>query len=72
MYSTPVDLVKVQMQSQVWGPEARHTGTLAAFRNIYRAGGIRGLYAGVTPNVTRAVFASTSQVIDAHADALLI
>ena len=61
-YSTPVDLVKVQMQSQVWGPGARHTGTLAAFRNVYRAGGIQGLYTGVTPNVARAVCANSSQV----------
>ena len=40
----------------------RHSNTFQAFANVYRAGGVRGLWTGCSPNMCRALFASTSQV----------
>ena len=62
LVTTPVDLVKIQMQAQVRGATMRHSNTFQAFANVYRAGGVRGLWTGCSPNMCRALFASTSQV----------
>ena len=50
------------MQAQIRGVAMRHSSAFQAFANVYRAGGVRGLWTGCTPNMCRALFASTSQV----------
>lgn len=47
--STPMDLLKIQMQQQ------RHTHTIAAGRTIIATGGFRALYIGAGVNVLREV-----------------
>ena len=59
--STPTDLVKIRLQAQVTGSE-RHSGCIAAFRDIFRSGGIKGLYIGCCTNVLRGMAATGAQV----------
>ena len=63
--ATPTDLVKVRMQAQGKlrdGETKRYKSTFAAFREIFREGGLKGLYVGVGPTVKRAAILTATQV----------
>ena len=56
--ASPTDLVKVMMQAdgkrKLEGKEPRIKGVFMAFKQIYKEGGIRGLWRGSIVNVQRA------------------
>lgn len=60
--ATPTDLVKIRFQG--FSPERPnpypHSG--AAFADIWRRGGLRGLYKGASPTVARAAILTGSQL----------
>ena len=63
--ATPTDLVKVRLQAcaKPKGSDAqRYSGTLHAFRSIWRLEGVRGLYIGIWPTVCRATILTATQV----------
>jgi len=51
---TPIDLLKIKLQSQV-GKQAQYKNVFHAARKIYGDNGIRGLYKGFVPTVLRNV-----------------
>lgn len=64
---SPFYLVKTQMQSYAdakvaVGYQRKHDGVLSAFRKIYNARGIRGLYRGATANIPRAALGNGAQL----------
>ncbi|XP_065075892.1 solute carrier family 25 member 35-like [Ochlerotatus camptorhynchus] len=65
--SCPFYVIKTQMQAVSSGSyttkfQHRHTGVVAAFRNIYREGGIKGLYRGYTAHMARITMGSATQM----------
>lgn len=65
--SCPVYVIKTQMQAVSSGSytakfQHRHTGVVAAFRNMYREAGIKGLYRGYTANLARVAMGSSTQM----------
>ncbi|XP_055536602.1 solute carrier family 25 member 35-like [Wyeomyia smithii] len=65
--SCPVFVVKTQMQAksaQHYSAKFQHhhSGTVAAFVNIYKASGVRGLYRGYTAHLTRVSLGSATQM----------
>ena len=63
--ATPTDLVKVRMQAEgqlAAGQVKRYSSTFAAFGEIFRHEGLRGLYVGVGPTVQRAAILTATQV----------
>ncbi|KAJ8302296.1 hypothetical protein KUTeg_021283, partial [Tegillarca granosa] len=63
--ATPTDLVKVRMQAQgklMPGEMPRYRNTFAAFADIIRHDGVRGLYVGVGPTVKRAAILTATQI----------
>ena len=63
--ATPTDLVKVRFQAEgrlLPGQSPRYSSTAAAFRQIWHAEGVRGLYVGVLPTVKRAAILTATQV----------
>lgn len=64
---SPFFLVKTQLQSYTptniaVGYQRSHDGMIHAFRKIYSARGIRGLYRGVVGNIPRAALGSGAQL----------
>eukprot|EP00501_MAST-03F_sp_TOSAG23-6_P001930 GSMAST32.ASY1.ANO1.2011.1 assembled CDS len=53
-FASPTDLVKVQLQLDGKLATPRYSGTIDAFKSIYRRGGMRGLWKGWVPNCQRA------------------
>ncbi|XP_058457029.1 solute carrier family 25 member 35-like [Malaya genurostris] len=65
--SCPVYVVKTQLQAVSSGSytakfQHRHSGTIAAFVNMYRQSGVRGLYRGYTANLARVAIGSSTQM----------
>lgn len=65
--ANPFFLVKIQMQSYsnekvAVGFQHKHASVMSAFKKIYAAHGIRGLYRGVTGNIPRGILGSGSQL----------
>lgn len=65
--SCPVYVIKTQMQAVSSGSytakfQHRHTGVVAAFRNMYREGGVKGLYRGYTAHMARVAIGSSTQM----------
>nr|XP_019564210.2 solute carrier family 25 member 35-like [Aedes albopictus] len=65
--SCPVYVIKTQMQAVSCGSytakfQHRHSGVVAAFRNMYREAGIKGLYRGYTANLARVAMGSSTQM----------
>ena len=55
---SPIFLVKTHLQTSsssaiAVGHQHQHSGVLAAFRDVYRAGGVRGLWQGATASLPR-------------------
>ena len=60
--STPTDIIKIRMVND--HKSERYSGIVDAFYKIYKdEGGIRGLYKGWGPNVTRAAIVSGVELL---------
>ena len=58
MFGSPIFLVKTHLQtcssaSIAVGHQHGHSGMVAAFRDVYRDGGVRGLWRGATASLPR-------------------
>ena len=64
--ASPADLVKVRMQADgrnvVLGLPPRYSGMVHALRSIVAENGLRGLYTGVAPNLTRAALVNIGEL----------
>lgn len=58
----PIDVVKVRFQSQLPNAPPPFTSLFNAFYTINAEKGLRGLYIGTTPTVTRAAFLTSAQL----------
>ncbi|NXP11043.1 UCP3 protein, partial [Thinocorus orbignyianus] len=71
----PTDVVKVRFQATGAMPESarRYSGTVDAYRTIAREEGIRGLWRGTLPNITRNAIVNCGELVtyDLIKDALL-
>ncbi|XP_074015889.1 putative mitochondrial transporter UCP3 isoform X1 [Numenius arquata] len=71
----PTDVVKVRFQANGAMPEStrRYSGTVDAYRTIAREEGIRGLWRGTLPNITRNAIVNCGELVtyDLIKDALL-
>ncbi|XP_063802571.1 mitochondrial brown fat uncoupling protein 1 isoform X1 [Pseudophryne corroboree] len=61
----PTDVVKVRFQAQVnlRGVKKRYNGTLAAYKTIAKEEGMRGLWKGTFPNVTRNAIVNCTELV---------
>ncbi|MBN3324509.1 UCP2 protein, partial [Atractosteus spatula] len=61
----PTDVVKVRFQAQMnlKGVERRYSGTLQAYRQIFRQEGLRGLWKGTLPNITRNAIVNCTELV---------
>ncbi|XP_036618163.1 mitochondrial uncoupling protein 4-like [Trichosurus vulpecula] len=66
-FSTPADLVKIQMQMEgvrkLQGKPLRYRGVHHAFLKILKEGGVRGLWIGGVPNVQRAALVNMGDLV---------
>ncbi|XP_072231433.1 dicarboxylate carrier UCP2-like [Leuresthes tenuis] len=64
-FAQPTDVVKVRFQAQVrlTEGERRYTGTLDAYKTIARDEGVRGLWKGCMPNITRNVIVNCAELV---------
>jgi solute carrier family 25 (mitochondrial carnitine/acylcarnitine transporter), member 20/29 len=58
----PIDVAKTRMQT-AWPGSARDVGLITQLKNMYREGGRRVMYAGLTPTLIRAAPANVSKNI---------
>ncbi|XP_029453046.1 mitochondrial brown fat uncoupling protein 1 [Rhinatrema bivittatum] len=61
----PTDVVKVRMQAQIslQGVKKRYHGALHAYKSIAREEGVRGLWKGTLPNVTRNAIVNCAELV---------
>ncbi|XP_043917553.1 mitochondrial brown fat uncoupling protein 1 [Protopterus annectens] len=61
----PTDVVKVRFQAQanLNGAQKRYNGTLHAYKTIARQEGMKGLWKGTLPNVTRNAIVNCSELV---------
>ncbi|XP_046901617.1 mitochondrial brown fat uncoupling protein 1 [Hypomesus transpacificus] len=61
----PTDVVKVRFQAQVRleGVPRRYSGTMQAYRHIFQHEGIRGLWKGTLPNITRNALVNCTELV---------
>ncbi|XP_057694909.1 dicarboxylate carrier SLC25A8-like isoform X1 [Corythoichthys intestinalis] len=63
----PTDVVKIRFQAQVRMPQGsaatRYTGTMEAYKTIARDEGIRGLWKGCLPNITRNAIVNCCEMV---------
>ncbi|XP_036407676.1 mitochondrial brown fat uncoupling protein 1 [Megalops cyprinoides] len=61
----PTDVVKVRFQAQMnlQGVERRYNGTLQAYRQIFHQEGLRGLWKGTLPNITRNALVNCTELV---------
>ncbi|XP_070684763.1 dicarboxylate carrier UCP2-like [Pempheris klunzingeri] len=63
----PTDVVKVRFQAQVRLPESgsvkRYSSTIDAYRTIARDEGVKGLWKGCLPNITRNAIVNCSELV---------
>ncbi|XP_077597328.1 dicarboxylate carrier UCP2-like [Stigmatopora nigra] len=64
-FAQPTDVVKVRFQAQARLPDGarRYNGTLDAYRTIARNEGVRGLWKGCMPNITRNAIVNCSELV---------
>uniref|UniRef100_A0A3P8VWZ5 Dicarboxylate carrier UCP2 n=1 Tax=Cynoglossus semilaevis TaxID=244447 RepID=A0A3P8VWZ5_CYNSE len=66
-FAQPTDVVKVRFQAQVRssgsGSGTRYAGTIDAYKSIARDEGIRGLWKGCLPNITRNAIVNCSELV---------
>ncbi|XP_061109217.1 mitochondrial brown fat uncoupling protein 1 [Conger conger] len=61
----PTDVVKVRFQAQMnlSGVQRRYSGTLQAYKQIFRLEGMRGLWKGTLPNITRNALVNCTELV---------
>ncbi|KAG9480109.1 mitochondrial brown fat uncoupling protein 1 [Eleutherodactylus coqui] len=61
----PTDVVKVRFQAQITlqGVKKRYNGTMDAYKTIAREEGMRGLWKGTFPNVTRNAIVNCTELV---------
>ncbi|XP_069891128.1 putative mitochondrial transporter UCP3 isoform X2 [Dipodomys merriami] len=62
----PTDVVKVRFQASVRlgpGSDRKYSGTMDAYRTIAREEGIRGLWKGILPNITRNAIVNCAEMV---------
>ncbi|XP_029924748.1 mitochondrial uncoupling protein 2-like [Myripristis murdjan] len=64
-FAQPTDVVKVRFQAQVRLADGgkRYNGTLDAYRTIARDEGVRGLWKGCMPNITRNAIVNCAELV---------
>jgi len=63
-FAQPTDVVKVRFQAQgVFDGEKRYSGTMDAYRTIARDEGVRGLWRGCMPNITRNAIVNCAELV---------
>ncbi|KAJ7995993.1 hypothetical protein DPEC_G00232470 [Dallia pectoralis] len=65
VFAQPTDVVKVRFQAQVRLADGvkRYNGTMDAYRTIARDEGVRGLWKGCMPNITRNAIVNCSELV---------
>ncbi|XP_054719510.1 dicarboxylate carrier SLC25A8-like [Uloborus diversus] len=63
VFAQPTDVVKVRMQAQVSGTAARYVGTMSAYRTIAVEEGMKGLWKGTLPNITRNAIVNAAELV---------
>ncbi|XP_055951927.1 dicarboxylate carrier SLC25A8-like [Argiope bruennichi] len=63
IFAQPTDVVKVRMQAQVTGVAPRYVGTMSAYRTIAVEEGMKGLWKGTLPNVTRNAIVNAAELV---------
>lgn len=64
-FAQPTDVVKVRFQAQMNldGVARRYSGTMQAYKNIFQTEGIRGLWKGTLPNITRNALVNCTELV---------
>lgn len=62
-FAQPTEVVKVRMQAQFGANKGRYSGTMQAYRHIFTTEGIKGLWRGCVPNMTRNGIINISEVV---------
>ncbi|GAA6107612.1 mitochondrial uncoupling protein 2-like [Tachysurus ichikawai] len=64
-FAQPTDVVKVRFQAQARLSDGakRYNGTMDAYKTIARTEGIRGLWKGVIPNITRNAIVNCAELV---------
>ncbi|KAG2457378.1 mitochondrial uncoupling protein 2 [Polypterus senegalus] len=74
-FAQPTDVVKVRFQAQanINGGNRRYQGTVHAYKTIAKEEGVRGLWRGTTPNITRNAIVNCTELVtyDLIKDAIL-
>ncbi|GIY91903.1 mitochondrial uncoupling protein 3, partial [Caerostris extrusa] len=63
VFAQPTDVVKVRMQAQVSGVAQRYVGTMSAYRTIAVEEGMKGLWKGTLPNITRNAIVNAAELV---------
>lgn len=63
VFAQPTDVVKVRMQAQVTGLAPRYVGTIGAYRTIAVEEGMKGLWKGTLPNITRNAIVNAAELV---------
>ncbi|KFM64393.1 Mitochondrial uncoupling protein 2, partial [Stegodyphus mimosarum] len=63
VFAQPTDVVKVRMQAQVTGLAPRYVGTMSAYRTIAIEEGMKGLWKGTLPNITRNAIVNAAELV---------
>ncbi|XP_015924992.1 dicarboxylate carrier UCP2 [Parasteatoda tepidariorum] len=63
IFAQPTDVVKVRMQAQVTGVAPRYVGTMSAYKTIAVEEGMKGLWKGTLPNVTRNAIVNAAELV---------
>ncbi|XP_034544275.1 mitochondrial brown fat uncoupling protein 1 [Notolabrus celidotus] len=64
-FAQPTDVVKVRFQAQtnLDGVARRYTGTMQAYKHIFQNEGMRGLWKGTLPNITRNALVNCTELV---------
>ncbi|KAL7983126.1 hypothetical protein Chor_010468 [Crotalus horridus] len=64
LYDSPTDVVKVRFQAQIRTDAGRrYQGTLHAYKTIAKEEGVRGLWKGTLPNVSRNAIVNCAELV---------
>ncbi|XP_041838258.1 mitochondrial brown fat uncoupling protein 1 [Melanotaenia boesemani] len=64
-FAQPTDVVKVRFQAQMNldGVARRYSGTMQAYKHIFQNEGMRGLWKGTLPNITRNALVNCTELV---------